>query len=160
MSVDEQIQETIENVFQQDEILKEYETLLQQAEGLGESLCRVLDQKAMNGDVLNLNVAILALSRTMIYLSRLGYETDDQFVEHLEIARDITYERVTLAIDNPQRCQTCPSCLVGELCETPVIDTRVDFRMIPLIANSLVEYAQWSQLVQEASQPEAKESAE
>ena len=105
----------------------------------------------MNQEIPSVDVAMVALARTLMYLSRLYYETDESYTKAVETAREIMYERVSIAIDNPKRCTTCKGCQVNGLCENPTVDERVSFQLIPLIAASLVEYSQWCQLVNEAT---------
>lgn len=149
------INETLGNIFDSEENLKkvysEFQELVQLSDTISNEFSLLIEKKAMNQEIPSVDVAMIALARTLMYLTRLYYESDDDYTQAIEVARDIMYERVSIAIDNPKRCQTCPGCQVDGLCEQPIIDERVSFKLIPLIAASLMEYSQWCQVVNEAT---------
>lgn len=150
-----QVKEALGTLFDSEEMLKEtythFQEFMQLADQLSNEFSVLIEKKAMNQEIPSVDVAMIALARTLMYLTRLYYESDEEYTQAIEVARDIMYERVSIAIDNPKRCQTCPGCQVDGLCEQPIIDERVSFKLIPLIAASLMEYSQWCQVVNEAT---------
>lgn len=150
-----QVKAALEQIFDSETLMKEtyqmFNEMIQLSDSLANEITVLLEKKAMNQEIPSLDVAMVALARTLMYLSRLYYESDEAFTTDIEVARDIMYERVSIAIDHPQRCQTCSGCQTDGLCEQPIIDERVSFQLIPLISASLIEYSQWCQFVNEAT---------
>ena len=149
------INETLGHIFDSEENLKkvysQFQELVQLSDNLSNEFSVLIEKKAMNQEIPSVDVAMVALARTLMYLSRLYFETDESYTNAIEVAREIMYERVSIAVDNPKRCTKCKGCQVDGLCENPTVDERVSFQLIPLIAASLVEYSQWCQLVNEAT---------
>ena len=98
----------------------------------------------MNQEHFTLDLAVLSVARTLMYLGQNYFKDDESFKETLNHVREVTADRIPYAIDNPQPCGTCDACQANELCDHPVMDEQMTLRSLPLLAGSILEYSYWT----------------
>lgn len=126
---------------QANELFKERMEL---ADGVATVLSKELMDQIMNQEHFTLDLAILSVARTLMYLGQNYFKDDESFKETLTHVREVTADRIPYAIDDPQPCETCDACQAGELCDHPVMDEQMTLRSLPLLAGSILEYSYWT----------------
>lgn len=103
-----------------------------------------LMQQVMTQENFTLDLAVLSMARTLMYLGQNYFKDDESFKRALDHVREVTADRIPYAIDNPQPCGTCEGCQADDLCESPLVDDQMTLRSLPLLAGSILEYSYWT----------------
>lgn len=139
--------EKLEHFVLQDEpyqkAIRDFEFGVKKADEVAGDLFETLNKLMVNDETFTLDMSMMAVGRTLMYLSQFYYDSKDEFIKQLEYVRQVASTRVAVAIDNPTPCGDCPGCKTDEVCERPVTDERMTLSSIPMLACSLIEYAQW-----------------
>ena len=99
---------------------------------------------------LTLSTAILACAKAMVNLASYAYDTEEEFKEDIVKARKAVVDTVVPALLDPQPCGQCEECKNGNPmgCINPDLNTEMlQTRVIPILANSLVEYDTWNKIM-------------
>ena len=91
----------------------------------------------------NLSLAILSISKSLVQLTSFMYDTEEEFLQAMQKARQCIVSDMIPALLDPQPCGNCEECKNGnqEDCLNPVV--RADYtqsRFLPLICGNLIEY--------------------
>ena len=96
-----------------------------------------------NGEQFNLSTAILAAAKTLSHLASFMYETEDEFLKDVQMAREAAVSSVIPALLDPHPCGLCEDCKNGhpEQCINPVVRAeRTTSRFLPILCNMVLEY--------------------
>ena len=91
----------------------------------------------------NLSLAILSISKSLVQLTSFMYDTEEEFLQAMQKARQCIVSDMIPALLDPQPCGNCEECKNGnpDECLNPVV--RADYtqsRFLPLICGNLIEY--------------------
>jgi hypothetical protein len=157
MSLDMNIGKIIEEDKNYQEGNDEYQRIMELAtltsEEITASLIQQVVKKTDDGskeNALTLSTAILACAKAMVNLASYAYDTEDEFKEDIMKAREAVVDTIIPAILDPQPCGECEACKNGNPmdCLNPDLNTELlQTRVIPILANGLVEYDTWNKIL-------------
>lgn len=157
MALDMNIGQIIEEDKNYQEGNNEYQRIMELAtltsEEITASLIQEVVKKTDDGskaNALTLSTAILACAKAMVNLASYAYDTEDEFKEDIIKARKAVVDTIIPAVLDPQPCGECEECKNGNpmSCINPDMNTELlQTRVIPILANSLVEYDTWNKVM-------------
>jgi hypothetical protein len=135
----------------------EYQRIMELATATSEEITASLIQEVVKktddgskANALTLSTAILACAKAMVNLASYAYDTEEQFKDDIIKARKAIVDTVIPAVLDPQPCGQCEECQNGNPmgCINPDLNTELlQTRVIPILANSLVEYDTWNKVM-------------
>ena len=120
----------------------EYTSLLETSDIVATNVLTTLLGESMDNNDFTLDEMMLGLARSMAFLSRLYFESEQQHHNVEQMVRSELSERVSDAIISPMPCLSCENCNEEEECENPVTP-NIPFAAIPILSTVLVEEAYW-----------------
>lgn len=144
MNITEELVQFVMDDKQIEKANESFKERIELADGVATVLSKELMDQVMNQEHFTLDLAILSVARTLMYLGQNYFKDDESFKETLAHVREVTADRIPYAIDNPQPCGTCDACQADELCDSPVMDEQMTLRSLPLLAGSILEYSYWT----------------
>jgi hypothetical protein len=157
MALDMNIGNIIEEDNHYQEGNNEYQRIMELATATSEEITASLIQEVVKktddgskANALTLSTAILACAKAMVNLASYAYDTEEQFKDDIIKARKAVVDTIIPAVLDPQPCGECEECKNGNQmgCINPDLNTELlQTRVIPILANSLVEYDTWNKIM-------------
>lgn len=147
--------EKITNVMNTDpdiaEGMKKYNEIDKKALQVSQEISKALIDNIVKDDAekpdeykqFNLTSAILAVSKSLIQLASMMYDSEEEFLLSTKHARELVVDKVIPSLLDPQPCGICDNCKNGkpEECINPELqsdDTQT--RFLPILCGMLIEY--------------------
>lgn len=108
----------------------------------------------------NLLVAKMTAAKLLATLSSFSY-MEDEFMQSLINARKLIQDEMVPMLMNAEPCGECEACKNGhpERCISPKIrESYCESRFLPLIADALIEYDAWSEILYNSIPANVKDS--
>lgn len=157
MSLDMNIDSVIQEDKNYQEGNNEYQRIMELATATSEEITASLIQEVVKktddgskANALTLSTAILACAKAMVNLASYAYDDEETFKNDIIKARKAVVDTVIPALLDPQPCGECEECKNGNPmgCINPDLNTELlQTRVIPILANSLVEYDTWNKIM-------------
>jgi hypothetical protein len=124
----------------------EYNKIEKKADEMAKEISANLLEKMIkeeDGKEYNLSTMIMAVSKTLTYLSSYLYDNEEEFTQNIEMARKSVVSDLIPTLLHPEPCCECENCKNGDFENCVNLKTTPEFttsRFLPLLCNMIIEY--------------------
>ena len=126
---------------------EEYEKLdklsLEIAQEMSATLLDKIVKESGNNPLMSLSTMIVATAKTLTHLAGYYYDNEKEFLDDVQRSREAVVADIVPALLHPEPCGECANCKDGrpdECLNVKVTPEYTTSRILPIIANMLIEY--------------------
>ena len=145
--------ETPEQAEAFDEGIKEFDNVSSAASDISKQIVTQLTDKIIkenNGETFNLTTSILAASKSLAGLASYLYDSEEEFIRDLQLAREAATDIIIPALLQQVPCGECEECRNGnpDGCINPnAREYLTTSRFLPILCAMIIEYDYFNKIV-------------
>ena len=145
--------------------IKYFDNMSAEAADISKNLVSMLTEKVIKeseSDAFNLTTVILAVSKALAGLASYLYDSEEEFLKDLQLARVVTTDDIIPTLLNETPCGECEQCKNGhpEACiNKQVRENLTTSRFLPILCSMIIEYDFFNKIVYSHLEAEASKKA-